>query len=289
MRRHQSTLALITASLAALPLMVATATAGTAGSSDEPIPAVAHPSEVADFSHPTRIDNELFPLKPGTEWVYEGTVTEAGEAVPHRVVFTVSSLTKVIDGVRTRVIWDRDYGDGELEEAELAFFAQADDGDLWRFGEYPEEFADGVFEGAPNLWITGMAKARAGLYMLDDPEVGDSYEQGLVRPIEFWDIAEVKADGLRNCVPVDCYDDVIRIHETSPFDPEGGTQTKFYAPDVGLIRIGAIGGDAQEVMTLRSMKTLSEDQLDRVDANVLRMDRHGREVSDVYAKTAPVR
>jgi hypothetical protein len=285
---HRRSVAFLTASLVALPLLVATATAGSAGSSDDPIPAVAHPSSVDDFTHPTRIDNAYFPLKPGTQWVYEGSVTEEGETVPHRVVFTVSSLTKEIDGVRTRVIWDRDYADGTLEEAELAFFAQADDGDLWRFGEYPEEYADGVFEGAPNLWITGMARARAGLYMLDDPEVGDSYEQGLVRPIEFWDVAEVRAEDLRNCVPVGCYHDVVRIHETSPFDPAGGTQTKFYAPRVGLIRIGAIGGDAQEVMTLRRMKVLSDDQLEWVDAEVRKMDRHGREVSDLYARTEPV-
>jgi hypothetical protein len=125
--------------------------------------------------------------------------------------------------------------------------------------------------------------------MLDDPEVGDSYEQGLVRPIEFWDVAEVRAEDLRNCVPVGCYHDVVRIHETSPFDPAGGTQTKFYAPRVGLIRIGAIGGDAQEVMTLRRMKVLSDDQLEWVDAEVRKMDRHGREVSDLYARTEPVR
>jgi hypothetical protein len=279
----------ITASLVALPLLVATATTGAAGTSDDPIPAVAHPSAVADFSHPTRADNPYFPLKPGTQWVYEGTVVEDGETFAHRVVFSVSRLTKEIDGVRTRVVWDVDYSDGVVEEAELAFFAQDDDGTVWNFGEYPEEYADGAFEGAPSTWITGLAGARAGRHMLARPVVGDAYAEALVRKIEFYDVSEVHSTGARTCVPVDCYSRVLRVHETSPFDPAGGTQTKFYAPRVGLIRIGAIGGDAQEVMTLRSMKVLSDDQLEWVDAQVRKMDRHGREVSDVYARTEPVR
>jgi len=42
---------------------------------------------------------------------------------PHQVVFTVTDLVRVINGVRTVVDWDRDINEGELEEAELAFQA----------------------------------------------------------------------------------------------------------------------------------------------------------------------
>jgi hypothetical protein len=274
----------------AMPLVVALATPGAAAAtSSDVIPAQAHPSRVVDFTHPTTIDNPLFPLKPGTEWVYEGTVTEGGESTPHRVVFTVSSLTKEIDGVVTRVIWDRDFGDGVLEESELAFFAQDDDGNLWRFGEYPEEFSDGKFEAAPSVWITGMQGARAGLYMLDHPRVGDAYVQGLARSIEFYDVARVHATDLRTCVPAGCFTKVMRTNETSPLDPAGGIQTKFYAPGVGLVRIGAIGGDSQERMTLRSMRHLTASQLSYVDDQVRRLDRRGHRISSVYAKTEPVR
>jgi hypothetical protein len=253
------------------------------------IPSVSHPSRVAQFSHPTRVDNVLFPLTPGTEWVYEGTVTEEGETTPHRVVFTVSAMVKEIDGVLTRVVWDRDYNDGVLEESELAFFAQDDDGTLWRFGEYPEEFADGRFDGAPSLWITGMGGARAGVYMLHRPRVGNRYEQGYSRQAEFYDIAEVHATNVRNCVPTGCYSGVMRTDETSPLEPQGGTQTKFYAPGVGLVRIGAIGGDSQERMTLRSVRHLAARQLTSVDEQVRRMDQRGHRISSLYAKTEPVR
>ena len=38
-----------------------------------------------------------------------------------RVVSTVTDLSKWIDGVRTLVIWERDYTAGKLGESEIAF------------------------------------------------------------------------------------------------------------------------------------------------------------------------
>ena len=289
MSAHKNSRTRAVAPLLALPLVLALSAPVAAAGTDDPIPAVPSPSAVTDFSHPTRIDNRFFPLVPGTKWVYEGSVTEAGETVQHTIVFTVTNLTKVIDGVSTRVVWDVDYGDGELEESELAFFAQDDDGNVWNFGEYPEEYADGAFEGAPSLWITGMAGAKGGPHMLADPEVGDAYEEGLVRSIEFYDVSEVASTDVRTCVPEDCYNNVLYVNETSPLDETGGTQTKYYAPNVGLVRIGATGGDAQERMTLSSEGKISDDALDRVNREVRRLDEHGREISNLYARTNPVK
>ncbi len=58
-------------------------------------------------------------------------------------MFTVTDLTKVVNGVRAVVVWDRDYASGELQETELAFFAQDNDGNVWHLGEYPEEYETG--------------------------------------------------------------------------------------------------------------------------------------------------
>ena len=93
------------------------------------------------FTHPTNIDNKWTPMKPGTRWVYEGTsVEDDGKVVPHRIVVTVTDLTKSWAGSGTVVSYDLDHSDGELVEAELAFYAQDDDGNVWQFGEYPEEY-----------------------------------------------------------------------------------------------------------------------------------------------------
>src|SRR5262245_6825381 len=95
--------------------------------------------DAARFENPTVIDNPWLPMKPGTRLVYEGkSVEDDGAMVPHRVVINVTDLTKVVGGVRSVVSWDLDYADGELVEAELAFFAQDTAGNVWRMGEYPE-------------------------------------------------------------------------------------------------------------------------------------------------------
>lgn len=273
-------------SLLAVPMLFAFGAPADAGSS-EPMPPMS-PSRIPDFSAPTRIDNRFSPMPVGTEWRYEGSVTEEGERTPHQVVFTVSSLTKVINGVETRVVWDRDFADGVLEEAELAFFAQDDGGTVWNFGEYPEEYDEGKFDDAPDVWITGSAGARGGVHMLGDPDVGDAYIQGLVPRIEFLDVGEVAASGLRNCVPVGCFRHVLLVEETSPLDPEGGIQTKYWAPGTGLVRIGAIGGDSQERMTLRSLRVLRGHALDAVDDEVRRLDRRGNRLSEFYPRTSTV-
>ena len=52
-----------------------------------------------NFDRSTNIDNEWMPLKPGMRFVYAGTTMDDGEPVPHRVVITVTDLTRVIDGV----------------------------------------------------------------------------------------------------------------------------------------------------------------------------------------------
>src|SRR6266498_5807895 len=106
----------------------------------------------AKFTRSTNIDNEWYPLRPGTRWVYEGYTTERRKQVPHRLQFTVTDLTKEILGVRTVVAYIEDFSDGELVEKEIAFYAQDDGGNVWYFGEHPEEYKAGEFVEAPT-WI----------------------------------------------------------------------------------------------------------------------------------------
>ena len=105
--------------------------------------------DAGSFADPTTIDNEWFPLRPGTQFIYEGSTEEDGEQISHEVVFTVTDLTKVIDGIRTVVVWDVDYSDGRLEEAELAFFAQDNEGNVWHLGQHSVEYEDGKPVAAP--------------------------------------------------------------------------------------------------------------------------------------------
>jgi len=240
------------------------------------------------FPHPTVVDNPMFPLLPGTRFSYRGTLVEGGSAAPHTVVFTVTDLTKVIAGVRTVVALDQDFLGGRLQEAELAFFAQDAGGNVWNFGEYPEEYARGRFTGAPDTWITGTGGAHGGLHMLARPVAGQRYGEGLVPAIEFDDISRVVSTGRETCQASACLRRVLMVDEWSPNDPAGGHQIKFYAPGVGLVRVGARGGDSREYLRLAAVTHLTGPAMARVRAAAEAMDRRGHRVSPVYRVTPAV-
>jgi uncharacterized protein with beta-barrel porin domain len=247
------------------------------------------PFEPDNFFNPTQINNRFLPLVPGTVLVLEGQASRGGGVSPHRVMFIVTDLTKVINGVRSVVVWDRDVSNGQLVESELAFFAQDNVGRVWNLGEYPEEFDQGQFLGAPNTWIAGQAGAKAGVHMLAKPRVGrQRYLQGFAPDIEFLDTAKVFNTGRRVRVPLDLYNDVVVTDETSPLDQSGGHQRKFHAPGVGIVKIDPVGDPEAETLELVKLLRLSPEQLAHVSKGALRLDNRGYQVSpDLYGQTSP--
>jgi hypothetical protein len=241
-----------------------------------------------DFPDRPKIDNRFLPLLPGTNTVMSGTVLgDDGRLHKHKILSTVSRVTKVLDGIRTLVLFERDFQDGQLQEPELAFEAQDKKGTLWNVGEYPEQYENGKLLGADSTWIAGIDHARAGVNMLAHPRVDTpAYLQGVSASVDFRDCAKVTQKSERVCVPVRCFNDVLVTDEWAPLDPEGGHQTKYYAPGVGSIRVGAVGGTNQEVLELTSLTHLGRAALDKIDAAVMKQDRRGYRVSpDVYGHT----
>jgi hypothetical protein len=242
------------------------------------------------FSNPTRITNRWLPLRPGTQFIYEGHTVDGDERIPHRVVITVTDLTKEIDGVRNVVAWDRDYQAGELVEAELAFFAQADDGDIWHFGQYPEEYEEGEFVAAPT-WIHGIKGAQAGITIRANYKPGDpSHAQGWGPEVGWTDRAKVHRVGQRTCVKAGCYDDVLVIAESSKEEPDA-VQYKYYAPDVGNVRVGYGGKDpTRETLQLVKILQCTPQELAKARGEALKLERHAYQVSKaVYGRTAPAK
>src|SRR5687767_14492533 len=98
---------------------------GFAMAKDEKGPMIEVPQlDRTKFERSTTVDNKYHPLVPGTRHIYNGSTQEGRERVPHKVVWTVTDLTKVIDGVRAVVVHEQDHRDGKLIESELVFFAQ---------------------------------------------------------------------------------------------------------------------------------------------------------------------
>lgn len=284
-------LALLLGTLVAVPAEAGAVTASgvrvapTAANQDCPSVLRFNPES---FPRRPRIDNRFFPLVPGRNIVMSGTVlADDGTLHAHKIVTTVSSVTKMLDGVRTLVVFDRDFEDGQLQESELAFEAQDERGTVWNVGEYPEEYQDGALAGAPSTWISGIDHARAGVSMRAHPAVHTSaYLQGVAPSVDFRDCGKVSRTGLRLRVVGHCYNDVLVIDEWAPLDLEGGHQLKYYAPGVGSIRVGAAGGANQEVLNLTSFTKLSKAALAKVNAQVLRQDRRGYRISpEVYGHT----
>jgi len=282
--------------LSALPL-AACGSSGTGQQAASPQPTTAAAAARASpaaaqagrnrFSAPTLVDNPMFPLVPGTEFSYTGRISEGGHSTPHTVVFTVSSLTKVIHGVTTVVAWDRDFLEGKLQEQELAFFAQDDQGNVWNFGEYPEEYEHGKFTGAPSTWIRGSGHAYGGIHMLARPVDGATYREGLVPPIDFDDVSKVSLTGQTTCMRSGCFRNVLVVDETSPNDPVSGHQIKYYSPGVGLVRVGARGGDSREFLTLARVRHLGQSAMAPVSKEVIAMDHRAYQVAKVYRVTEP--
>jgi hypothetical protein len=248
--------------------------------------------ERARFDDPTHIDNRWLPLTPGTQFVYEGSaIVDKEGRQSRRVVTTVTDLTKVIDGVRTLVIWETDYTAGKLSEPELAFFAQDAAGNVWLVGEYPEEYENGKFDKAP-AWISGQKGARAGITMPADPRVGTpAYAQGYSPPpVDFSDHAKVYKTGRQTCVPVDCYKNVLVTEEFNPGEPDA-YQLKYYAPGVGNVRVGWRGKKEEEKETLKLVdyRHLSPEALAKARGKAMEMDKRAYERSEVYRDTPPAK
>ena len=237
-----------------------------------------------DFPRQPKIDNRYLPMRPGTQLILEGSV----DGVPHRVVFTVTDLMKKVDGVNALVIWDTDESDGELVESELSFFAQDEDDNVWNVGEYPEEFENGEFVGAPSTWIAGEADAEAGIHMAGATHVSSRlYVQGFAPDIDFLDCARVVAKYQSVCVPAGCSDRVLITNEQNILDPEGGIQSKYHVPGVGIVKIGVVEPASGETLDLVDVVRLDRDALREARNEALRLDRRGFRFSEVYRATKP--
>jgi hypothetical protein len=254
-----------------------------------PFPTDGNGFDPANFgADSAEVDNPYFPLVPGTQLVYEGSAFDEGERVEHSVIFTVTGLTKEIAGVRTVVGWDRDFDDeGNLVEKELIFFAQDRDGNVWHLGQYAEIYDGKEFEGAAP-WLVGYLEgAKAGIAMPAEHQEGDpEYSQGYAPPPYYWDdYGRVFKTGERTCVPAGCYDDVLVTEEFEPTIP-GAFQLKFYAPDVGNVRVGWRGPKEREreVLVLTEIRQLDADELQAVHEEAFAMEAR----ANVYGMTAPL-
>ncbi|MGI9336199.1 MAG: hypothetical protein ACR2RL_23880, partial [Gammaproteobacteria bacterium] len=192
--------------------------------------------------------NPYLPLVPGYRWTYR-----AGDET---VVVEVKDQTKLIEGVTCRVVNDVVRDDGNLVEDTDDWFAQDLQGNVWYCGEEVKDYE--YFEGdVPSrqelVAIDGSFKigrdgARAGILVLANPSVGDSYRQEFLLG-EAEDVVEVLSVTATESAPGGaCDGDCLQTRDFTPIDPEAN-EYKYYAPGVGLIvEVDLITGDRLELV-----------------------------------------
>jgi hypothetical protein len=182
------------------------------------------------------IDNPYMPFIPGSTWRLEGKTDEGREVD----TITVLHQTREVMGVTTTVVKDVVKLEGELVEKTWDWFAQDLRGNVWYFGEDTAEYEDGKVVSRSGAWEAGVDGALPGIVMPADPNVSDATRQEYYRG-EAEDMGWVVQTGITREVPFGSFDDVIRVLEWSPLEPEVVGQ-KFFAPDVGIISEEALSG-----------------------------------------------
>ncbi|HKY76597.1 MAG TPA: hypothetical protein VJS45_10670 [Acidimicrobiia bacterium] len=187
------------------------------------------------------ITNPYLPLRPGSQWIYEGRSEDGFE----RKVVEVTDETRTVMGVTCVVVKDTVTLDGQLYEETFDWFAEDRAGAVWNFGEATRKRTDdGSFTPAGS-WEAGVNGAQPGIVMPADPAPGGPYRQEYF-PGEAEDMARILSVDRALRVPFGSYTQVVVTRDWSPLDP-GVAEHKHYAPGVGLLREEAVEGDAYRV------------------------------------------
>jgi len=175
--------------------------------------------------------NPFFILEPGYQLVLE----EGNEIL----TITVLDETKLVDGVETRVVEERESKGGKLVEVSRNYFAISKrTNSVYYFGEDVDMYKDGKVTGHGGSWLSGVNNARFGLAMPGLPLLEAKYQQE-VAPGVAMDRSEIVSLSETVKVPAGDFKNCLKVAETTPLEPEV-EEEKRYAPGVGLLTDGSL-------------------------------------------------
>ena len=193
-----------------------------------------------------KIDNPLFPLKPGTKYELR---SETADGVGHETL-TVTHDTQEIAGVTTTVIKDISTLDGKLEEKTTDWYAQDKQGNVWYFGEDTATYKkNGKVDSTAGTWKTGVDGAKPGIIMNANPRVTDSYRQEYLKG-EAEDMYWVIAKNQTIKVPQGTYHNAVLTMEWTPLEPKVASE-KYYVPGIGIVAERNLSGGLENIELLR--------------------------------------
>ena len=195
------------------------------------------------------IDNPFMPLAPGNTWVYQDA-----EGVTDTV--TVTNQTITIEGVECVVVKDIAREGNKILESTKDYFAQDVDGNVWYFGENTKEFLEDGGVSFAGTWRAGVDNAEAGIIMLADPQVGDSYFEENAPGVAV-DEAKVLKTNASATVPFGSFRNCLETLNTSALLP-GDEEHKFYAAGIGNVLTVAADGTREELISFTQEASLKQ-------------------------------
>ena len=172
-----------------------------------------------------------FILEPGYQLVLEG-----GQ---ERLTITVLDEIKMVDGVETRVVEERETKGGELIEVSRNFFAISKrTNSVFYFGEEVDIYKDGKLASHEGAWLSGVGGARFGLMMPGQVLLKARYYQE-VAPGAAMDRAETVSLSETVTTPAGKLENCQKTEETTPLEP-GDKGYKLYARGIGLVQDGSL-------------------------------------------------
>ena len=190
------------------------------------------------------VNNVWFPLKVGRTLVYTG-VKDGQKAMD---LFVTTSRTKVIAGVRTRVVEDRLYLNNVLHERTSDYYAQDRCGNVWYFGEDTAELdSHGRVVSTEGSFHAGVDGAQPGVFMQAHPQPGRKFRQEWY-PGQAEDVFWVISRHASVTVPFGSFRHALRTAETTALEPDV-LDNKYYVKGIGEVAELSVKGP-QEALRL---------------------------------------
>ena len=144
-----------------------------------------------------------------------------------KVQISVLNKTETVNGIETRVVEEREWKNGELQEVSRNFYVQTPDGTVCYFGEDVDDYTAGRVTGHGGAWRAGDGVNKPGIIMPANPRVGQTYQQEIAPGVAM-DRAEHIALENSFTTPIGTFKDVLYVKEIPASE-------KRYAKGVGLI------------------------------------------------------
>jgi len=177
----------------------------------------------------TRITNPYWPMRPGTVWHY----VETNATETQRITVRVTHRTKLVHGIRARVVRDVVRSAGEVVEATNDWYAQDAGGSIWYLGEDSKTYENGQVVSTEGSWQYGRRGAQAGVILPARPHAGCGYrEEYLAGEAEDRALVLSRREAVK--VRTGFYRRVLHTANSTPLEPTV-LENKFYARGVGPI------------------------------------------------------